>query len=43
MTSGFVEPHPDWISEDVRKRTNTKIGVGGNKARDLKAKVNSKW
>lgn len=40
---GFAEPSPEWISEDVRKRTNIKIRVGRNKTKDLKAKIHSKW
>ena len=40
MTSGFVEPHLDWISEDVRKKTNIKMGKKEQSNRDLKAKVN---
>lgn len=43
MTSGFVEPRLDWISEDVRKKTNIKMGKKEQSNRDLKAKVNSKW
>ena len=37
VTPGFVEPHPYWISENVRKSTNIKIEV-----KDVKAGVNSK-
>lgn len=34
MTPGFVEPYPPWISEHVRKRSHTKMGV-----KDLKEVV----
>ena len=43
MTSGFVEPNPDWISEDVRMKTSIRMGEKEHSNKDLKAKVNSKW